>query len=269
MVMGLSANLEGEQLDLDIDGFRGGDRTRLDLPEPQRDLIRAVVGLGKPVVLVVMSGSAIALNWEQSHVPAILAAWYPGQAAGDALARFIFGDTSPAGRLPVTFYHSADDLPPFEDYHITTQTYRFFEGEPLYPFGHGLSYTRFHYDQLELPPEVEAGKELVAAVRVTNVGKSAGDEVAQLYVAPTRREPRAPLRALAAFRRLHLAPGESARVALRLPPESFATVTDQGTREYRPGPYEISIGGGQPLAGVPTTSDFVLGRIELEREHPR
>jgi beta-glucosidase len=263
MVMGLSANLEGEQLDLEIDGFHGGDRTRLDLPAPQRELIRDVVALGKPVVLVVTSGSAIALNWEHEHVPAIIAAWYPGQAAGDALARVLFGDENPAGRLPVTFYRSADDLPPFESYHITTQTYRFFEGKPLYPFGYGLSYTRFHYDQLELPARVEAGKALVVKGRVTNVGKRKGGEVAQVYLAARQREPGTPLRALAAFDRLELAPGESARVELRLPPESFSTITEQGTREYRPGTYEISLGGGQPLASVPTTSDFVLGHVEL------
>ena len=263
MVMGLSVNLEGEQLDVKIEGFDGGDRTRLDLPEPQQALIRDVVALGKPVVLVVMSGSALALRWENEHVPAILATWYPGQAAGDALARVLFGDTNPAGRLPVTFYRSASDLPPFEDYHITTQTYRFFEGQPLYPFGYGLSYTRFHYDQLELPPELGAGKELSVAARVTNIGKRAGDEVAQVYVAPQRREPGTPLRALAAFQRVHLAPGQSTRVALHLPPEAFATITEQGTREYRPGAYRLSVGGGQPLTGVTATSDFVVGQVEL------
>jgi beta-glucosidase len=266
LAMGLNVNIEGEQLDVQLDGFRGGDRTRLELPEPQRALIREVVALGKPVVLVVMGGGAFALSWEQSHVPAILAAWYPGQAAGDALARVLFGDTNPAARLPVTFYRSADDLPAFEDYHITTQTYRFFEGQPLYPFGYGLSYSRFHYDQLELPRSLRAGAELTIVARVTNVGKRAGDEVVQVYVAPERRTPRAPLRALAAFQRLPIAPGESARVELRLPPESFATITDAGKREYLEGAYEISIGGGQPLANVPATSNFVIGRVELTRD---
>jgi beta-glucosidase len=263
MVMGLSANLEGEQLDLKLEGFAGGDRTRLDLPAPQRELVRDVTALGKPVVLVALSGSALALNWEQSHVPAILAAWYPGQAAGDALARVLFGDTSPAGRLPLTFYRSTDDLPPFDQYRITTQTYRFFPGQPLYPFGHGLSYTRFHYEALELPEQVEAGKPLVVAARVTNVGKQPSDEVAQAYVARRPREARGPLRALAAFDRIHLAPGESARVELSLPPESFASINEKGAREYRPGAFDVSIGGGQPLAGLATTSDFVLGRVEL------
>jgi len=228
-------------------------------------VVREVTALGKPVVLVALSGSALALNWEQSRVPAILAAWYPGQAAGDALARVLFGDTSPAGRLPVTFYRSSDDLPPFDQYRITTQTYRFFEGQPLYPFGYGLSYTRFHYDGLELPAQLEPGKELVVKARVTNVGKRASDEVAQVYVARRGREPRAPLRALAAFDRIHLEPGESARVELRLPPESFASVTDKGAREYRAGAFDVSLGGGQPLAGLAATSDFVVGRVELRQ----
>jgi beta-glucosidase len=263
MVVGLSANLEGEQLDLKIDGFSGGDRTRLELPAPQRELVRDVSALGKPVVLVALSGSALGLGWEQGHVPAILAAWYPGQAAGDALARVLFGDTSPAGRLPVTFYRSTDDLPPFDQYRITTQTYRFFPGQALYPFGYGLSYTRFHYDGLELPAQLEAGKELVVAARVTNVGQRASDEVVQAYVARRPREPRAPLRALAAFDRIHLAPGESARVELRLPPQSFVSVTEKGAREFLPGAYDVSIGGGQPLAGVAATSDFALGPVEL------
>jgi beta-glucosidase len=263
MVMGLSANLEGEQLDVKLDGFAGGDRTRLDLPAPPRQRVREVTALGKPVVLVALSGSALALNWAQRHVPAILEAWYPGQAAGDALARVLFGDTSPAGRLPVTFYRSTDGLPPFEQYRITTQTYRFFPGEPLYPFGYGLSYTHFHYDALELPPRLEAGKELTLAARVTNAGQRAADEVVQAYVSRRPREPRQPLRALAAFDRIHLAPGESARVELRLPAESFASIDEKGAREYRAGAFDVSIGGGQPIAGVPATSDFVLGRVEL------
>ena len=263
MFMGLTANLEGEQLDVHLEGFEGGDRTELGLPKPQEQLVRDVAALGKPVVLVALSGSALALNWEQEHIPAILAAWYPGQAAGDAIARVLFGDANPAGRLPVTFYRSAKDLPPFGEYHITTQTYRFFPGEPLYPFGYGLSYSRFHYDQLELPETVEGGRAVSVAARVTNTSERAGDEVAQVYVAPLKRDPRAPLRALKAFERLHLEPGESARVELTLPEDAFATINDAGAREYRSGRYQVSIGGGQPLPKVAATSDFVLGEVDL------
>ncbi|HVZ31424.1 MAG TPA: glycoside hydrolase family 3 C-terminal domain-containing protein, partial [Polyangiaceae bacterium] len=266
MVMGLSANLEGEQLPLDIAGFKGGDRTDLALPKPQRELIQDVVALGKPVVLVALSGSALALNWEQSHVPAILAAWYPGQAAGDALAKVLFGDVNPAGRLPVTFYHSAADLPPFEDYQITTQTYRFFPGEPLYPFGYGLSYSRFHYSELQLPQQLKAGQKLSLTARVTNGGGRDGDEVAEVYVAAQQRPPHAPVRALAGFQRLHLAAGASATVQFSLPPEAFATIDEQGARHYLSGAYELSIGGGQPLAQVESSSDFVLGEVQLAGE---
>jgi beta-glucosidase len=266
LVMGLTSNLEGEQMDVKLEGFAGGDRTELDLPKPQRELIREVVALGKPVVLVVMSGSALALNWEQSHVPAILSAWYPGQAGGDALARVLFGETNPGGRLPVTFYHSVKDLPAFEDYHITTQTYRFFPGEALYPFGYGLSYTRFHYDQLELPKHVEGGHAVTVSARVTNSGSRAGDEVAQVYVAARHREPREPLRALKGYKPIHLAPGESTRLELALPADSFATIDAQGKRNYRSGAYQVSVGGGQPIAAVAATSDFVVGDIELGKE---
>ncbi len=261
MVMGLSANLEGERLDLEVEGFDGGDRTRLDLPAPQRQLVREVVALGKPVVLVVMSGSAMALEWEQQNASAILAGWYPGQAAGEALANVLFGAVSPSGRLPLTFYHSARDLPPFEDYHITTQTYRFFPGEPLYPFGHGLSYTRFHYDQLELPETLRPGQELHVSGRVTNVGERAGEEVVQAYVGARERTPGAPLRSLAGFRRVRLEPGESARVELSLWPQSFATFSEQGAREYLPGAYDISLGGGQPLPRADATSDVAMGSV--------
>jgi beta-glucosidase len=266
LVMGLTSNLEGEQMEVKLEGFDGGDRTELELPKPQRELIREVVALGRPVVLVVMSGSALALNWEQLHVPAILTAWYPGQAGGEALARVLFGETNPAGRLPVTFYRSVRDLPAFDDYRITTQTYRFFQGQALYPFGHGLSYTRFHYDQLELPRQVEAGQGVVLAARVTNSGSRAGDEVAQVYVAARERHPEAPLRSLKAFQRVHLAPGASARLEFVLPAESFTTVSDQGKREYEPGIYQLSVGGGQPIASAATTSDFVIGDIDLQRQ---
>jgi beta-glucosidase len=150
LVLGLTPRLEGEEMDLKIAGFRGGDRTSLDLPATQQRLLERVTTLGKPTVLVLLNGSALAVNWAQQNVPAILEAWYPGQAGGSAIADVLFGDYNPAGRLPVTFYRSVNDLPAFEDYAMRGRTYRFFEGQPLYPFGHGLSYTRFAYDNLRL-----------------------------------------------------------------------------------------------------------------------
>src|SRR5213078_2713031 len=148
MFLGLTARLEGEEMPVQIEGFRGGDRTSLDLPAAQQRLLEAVVAVGKPTVLVLMNGSALAVNWAQDHVPAIVEAWYPGQAAGTAIADVLFGDYNPGGRLPITFFRSVADLPPFDDYRMAGRTYRFFGGVPLYPFGHGLSYTTFAYDRL-------------------------------------------------------------------------------------------------------------------------
>ena len=159
MVMGLSPRLEGEEMNVAVEGFSGGDRLSLSLPAVQEDLIRTIHSLGKPVVLVLLNGSAVAVNWANGHIPAIVEAWYGGQAAGSAIADILFGDYNPAGRLPVTFYQSVDQLPPFEDYNMEGKTYRYFRGEPLYPFGYGLSYTRFEYRNLRLPKTVRAGEE--------------------------------------------------------------------------------------------------------------
>ena len=148
MFLGLTARLEGEEMSVQVDGFRGGDRTRIDLPAAQQRLLERIVAVGKPTVLVLLNGSAVAVNWAQDRVPAILEAWYPGQAGGSAIADVLFGDYNPAGRLPVTFYRDVADIPPFDDYRMAGRTYRFFKGTPLYPFGHGLSYTTFAYKDL-------------------------------------------------------------------------------------------------------------------------
>ena len=183
MGMGLSPQLEGEEMPVHIDGFAGGDRTDIKLPAVQENLLRKIHALGKPVVLVLNNGSALAVSWAAAHIPAIVEAWYPGQAGGTAVADVLFGDTNPAGRLPVTFYQSVDDLPPFEDYGVDGRTYRYFRGQPLFPFGHGLSYTTFTYDNLQIgPSEVETGGKVVVSVEVTNSGCRPGDEVVQLYI---------------------------------------------------------------------------------------
>ena len=147
MVLGLSSRIEGEEMKVKADGFSGGDRTAIDLPAPQEQLLESVSAIGKPVVLVLMNGSALAVNWANQHVPAILEAWYPGEAGGTAVAEALAGDFSPAGRLPVTFYKDLEQLPPFEDYSMAKRTYRYFSGDSLYPFGYGLSYTQFEYDK--------------------------------------------------------------------------------------------------------------------------
>src|SRR5438105_894740 len=222
LCLGLTARLEGEEMRVAIEGFAGGDRTRLDLPAPQQHLLERIVALGKPTVLVLMSGSAVAINWAQDHVPAILEAWYPGQAGGTAIAEVLFGAYNPGGRLPVTFYRDVADLPPFEDYRMAGRTYRFFEGVPLYPFGYGLSYTTFRYDRLRVSRDTLRGDDsLTVAVDVTNTGARGGDEVVQLYVRyPHSAVPR-PRRDLRGFRGGTVGPGASRTITFPLRAAAF------------------------------------------------
>jgi beta-glucosidase len=243
-VAGLSANLEGEELKLQVPGFAGGDRTSLDLPAPQERLLERVVGTGKPTVLVLMSGSALSVNWADKHVPAIVQAWYPGGEGGHAVAGLIAGDYSPAGRLPVTFYRDVDGLPAFTDYRMDGRTYRYFKGNVLYPFGHGLSYTTFRYGTPALSaPNVAAGSPVNVDVEVANTGKRDGDEVVQLYVA---KPGDAANPTLAGFRRIHLKAGERKRVTLALDARALSQVDAAGARKVVPGAYTVYLGGGQP-----------------------
>jgi beta-glucosidase len=243
-VAGLSANLEGEELKLQVPGFMGGDRTSLDLPAPQERLLERVVAAGKPTVLVLMSGSALAVNWADKHVPAIVQAWYPGGEGGHAVAGLIAGDYSPAGRLPVTFYRGVDGLPAFGDYRMDGRTYRYFKGQVLYPFGHGLSYTTFRYGTPALSaPSVAAGAPVNVDVDVENAGKRDGDEVVQLYVA---KPGDAANPTLAGFRRVHLKAGERTRVTLALDARALSQVDAAGARKVVPGTYTVHVGGGQP-----------------------
>jgi beta-glucosidase len=267
LVLGLSSRLEGEEMGIHIEGFAGGDRTRLDLPRVQRDLMKAVVeaASGKPVVLVLLSGSALAVSWADAHAPAIVEAWYPGQAGGTAVADVLFGDTSPAGRLPVTFYRSVDQLPPFTDYAMKGRTYRYFEGTPLYPFGHGLSYTRFSYDRLRVPAKRAAGEAVEVSVRVRNEGQVAADEVVQVYVSDRDASAPVPIRALKAFRRLALRPGEARTVRFSLSARDFSLVGADGRRTVEPGRFLIAVGGKQP--GFSGTADAATTQVltaELE-----
>jgi beta-glucosidase len=223
LFLGLTANLEGEEMRVQIPGFRGGDRTSIDLPAPQQQLLEKVVAVGKPTVLVLLNGSALAVNWAQQNVPAIVEAWYPGQAGGTAIADVLFGDYNPAGRLPVTFYKSVNDLPPFEDYAMKGRTYRYFDGTPLYPFGHGLSYTTFVYGNLRARTNrVRAADTIAVSVDVTNSGSVAGDEVVQLYAShPASKVPRA-IRELRGYQRVTLKPGETRTVRFAVPVSSLA-----------------------------------------------
>jgi len=223
LVLGISPRLEGEEMRVHVPGFDGGDRTSLDLPAPQEALLEKVTALGKPTVLVLMSGSAVAVNWANEHVPAIIETWYPGQAAGTAIADVLFGRYNPAGRLPMTFYRSASDLPAFDDYDMAGRTYRFFTGKPLYPFGYGLSYTKFAYSNLRVSRRTAgAGDTVLVSVDVRNAGSRAGDEVPQLYVKHLGATVSEPLEDLRGFARVSLQPGERRTVTMRVPVASLA-----------------------------------------------
>jgi len=266
MLLGLSPRLEGEEMPVDVPGFRGGDRVSLDLPAPQQELLEAVVAVGKPVILVLLNGSAVAVTWAADHVPALLEAWYPGQAAGDAIADVLFGDVSPAGRLPVTFYRSAEQLPPFDDYAMHGRTYRYFTGDPLFPFGHGLSYTTFAYRDFRVPATARAGDSVRVSVEVQNTGARAGDEVVQLYVTDEEASVPVPVRTLVGFRRLALAPGERRTVTFGVAPRALSLINEAGARMIEAGRFRFSVGGKQPgFTGVAdaTTTGVLMATLEV------
>jgi beta-glucosidase len=260
--VGLSPALEGEELTVTtLAGFRGGDRTDIALPASQERLLDALHATGKPLVVVLLSGSAVALNWADEHASAVLAAWYPGEAGGAAIADVLFGDYSPAGRLPVTFYRSVRDLPPFEDYSMRERTYRYFTGRPLYAFGHGLSYTRFSYKNLRVSPQrAKAGESVRVSVEVTNAGARAGDEVVELYLTDRQASVPVAIRSLQGFERIHLAPGETRRVGFTLGARQMALVDDNGRWVVEPGEFGVAVGGQQPgfVAGADAATAVVL-----------
>jgi len=264
-VVGITSELEGEEMQVSEPGFKGGDRTSLDLPKPEEDLLEAVAATGKPLVVVLTNGSALAVNWANDHANAILDAFYPGEEGGSAVAETLSGKNNPAGRLPVTFYKDASQLPPFEDYAMKGRTYRYFEGTPLYPFGYGLSYTKFAYSGLTGPTEaIQAGNTAGFDVTITNTGKKAGDEVAQLYL-EFPKVPGAPLRALRAFKRVHLEAGAVQKVHFDLQPRDLSMVTEAGEPIVSEGQYKVSVGGGQPNTGIQTvTATFsIKGNLSL------
>jgi beta-glucosidase len=262
MCMGLTARLEGEEMDIKIDGFNGGDRTTLDLPKVQEDLIKEIYAIDKPVVLVLLNGSALSINWENKNIPAIIESWYPGQAAGQAIADVLFGDYNPGGRLPVTFYKSVSDLPSFGDYNMSGRTYRYFKGEVLYPFGYGLSYTTFTYDKLKITP-ANTGDSVKVSVEVTNSGKVDGDEVVQLYLSDRSAPVTVPIRSLAAFKRIYLAAGQTKTVTLVIPPNAFSIIDKDNKRVILPGKFDIAVGGGQPGIISEPSGKILTTTIEL------
>jgi beta-glucosidase len=263
--VGITSQLEGEEMPVSEEGFQGGDRTSLDLPKPEEALLEAVAATGKPLVVVLMNGSALSVNWAKDHANAIVEAWYSGEEGGAAIAETLSGKNNPAGRLPVTFYTGVSQLPHFEDYTMKGRTYRYFEGTPLYPFGYGLSYTSFAYSGLKVPTEaVTAGEPLHAEVTVTNAGKVAGDEVVELYL-KFPAVPGAPLKALRGFQRVHLEAGASQEVAFDLKPRDMSMVTEAGDPMVPEGEFTLSIGGGQPGTGAPSVAQafHVKGSLTL------
>ncbi len=266
LMLGLSPRLEGEQMSVEVPGFMGGDRTDIAMPAPQRELMEAIVATGKPVVLVLLNGSALGVNWAADNVPAILEAWYPGQAAGTAIADVLFGDYNPAGRLPVTFYRSIDQIPPFSDYDMDGRTYRYFGGSPLFPFGHGLSYTTFAYSELELPDTVLTGDDVQLTVTVENTGSIAGEEVVQLYLTDLEASAPVPIRSLVGVQRVFLQPGEQKQLSFAVVTRQLSLIDAQNERVVEPGLFEVSVGGKQPgfsgVADAPTT-DVVMGKLEV------
>jgi beta-glucosidase len=244
--VGLSPSLEGEEMPVKLAGFSGGDRTDIGLPRAQEDLLEALAATDKPLVVVLMNGSALAVNWAQEHAAAVLEAWYPGEEGGTAIAETLAGANNPGGRLPVTFYASLDQVPPFEDYSMHNRTYRYFQGKPLYGFGYGLSYSTFEYSNLKLSsPQLKAGDDLTIEVDVRNASGPAGDEVAELYLEfPSL--PGAPRRALRGFKRLHLAPGEAQHVTYTLKARDVSMVNEKGEHVVAPGEYNVFVSGAQP-----------------------
>ncbi|MBN1429932.1 MAG: glycoside hydrolase family 3 C-terminal domain-containing protein [Anaerolineae bacterium] len=250
MVIGLSQQMEGEegQEEGNPPGVRSlGDRMSLDLPPIQQKLLEAVYATGTPTIVVLINGSAVSINWANENVPAILEAWYPGQAGGTAVAEALFGLTNPGGRLPVTFYQSASDLPDFKDYSMENRTYRYFSGQPLYAFGFGLSYTTFTYSNLQITPEeVQSGDPVAVQVEVENTGEVMGDEVVQLYLKDVEASLPVPLLQLQGFTRIRLEPGQKQTIEFTLTERQMSFADDNGKWVLEPGDFKVWVGGQQP-----------------------
>jgi len=262
--VGLTADLEGEEMRIKIEGFAGGDKTSLDLPADQRKLLELAKATGKPLVVVVFNGSPVDLSWAKENASAIVEAWYPGQAGGLALGNTLTGKTNPAGRLPLTFYRDVADLPPFDDYSMKGRTYRYFTGTPVYPFGYGLSYSTFEYGPLSIEPvqgDPENGVRVSTQVR--NSSARGGDEVAELYLDPPEFEG-APRIALRGFQRVTLRPGETRGLVFELLPRDLSFVTRDGLRQIFPGVYRVTVGSGQP----DSSAAFQAAELRLGRAVP-
>jgi beta-glucosidase len=246
LVLGLNQRLEGEEMSIKVEGFDRGDRTNLKLPQAQRQLMKAIKKTGKPTILVLLNGGPLAINWAVEHIDAILTAGYAGEQGGNAIADVLFGYYNPGGRLPVTYYKSVDQLPPFTEYDMKDRTYRYFRGKPLFPFGFGLSYTTFTYKDLEVPLTIKMGDSVPISLTVTNKGSLDGEEVVQLYLTDDKATTTRPLRQLAGFERIFLKEGESQQVNFILSPRQLSLINKKGIRVIEPGTFTITVGGKQP-----------------------
>jgi beta-glucosidase len=265
--VGISPRLEGEEMPIHVSGFSGGDRTSIDLPDVQRQMLQAVAATGKPLIVVLMNGSPLAVNWSAQHANAILEAWYPGARGGQAIVDTLLGTNNPAGRLPVTFYRSASELPPFTDYSMADRTYRYFHGATLYGFGYGLSYSEFKFDKLHVSTEkLKAGDPLTVDLAVTNTSKVDGDEVAELYLRYPKMKT-SPIHALVGFSRVHVPAGATIPVQIKVDARQWSQVLDNGDRVILPGSYTLFVGGSQPgaNAGGVSATMMVTGKKTLPR----
>ena len=265
-VGGISPSLEGEEMPVYVPGFNKGDRTTINLPEVQTGLLKQLAATGKPIVFVMLTGSALAINWEKENIPAIINAWYGGQEAGTALADVLFGDYNPAGRLPVTFYASDKDLPPYEDYSMKERTYRYFTGKPLFEFGYGLSYTQFEYADLIVPEKIKTNENVTVKVTVKNTGALDGEEVVQLYVTHPDLRISSLIRSLEGFQRIFLKAGESKQVEFTLTPAQLSIIDGLAQRCIIPGKLTISVGGRQPSDEAISNKSAQTATVELTGE---
>ena len=261
LCLGLDASVEGEQNDqgtaiLDA----GGDKADLNLPESQRNLLNAVLATGKPTIVALLAGSAMSIGEAADKAAAIVQCWYPGSMGGLAFAEMIFGDYSPAGRLPVTFYKSTEELPPFADYSMENRTYKFMKGEALYPFGFGLSYTNFEYSNIVCPQTVNNGGNLSVSVDVQNTGSVDSDEVVQVYIKDMEASVRVPKHSLCGFKRIHLKSGEKKTVTFKIDSIAMTVVDEAGKRCIENGEFTLYVGGLQP----DKASERLSGKKPLE-----
>jgi beta-glucosidase len=263
LCMGLSPMLEGEEMKVKVDGFSGGDRLDIKLPVSQTNLMKKLKELGKPMVLVMLNGSAVAINWENDNIPAILEAWYPGQAGGTAIADILFGDYNPSGRLPLTFYKDINDIPAFNDYSMKGKTYRYFQGKPLYDFGFGLSYSKFTYTNLAIQEENPTDTAIQFTVDVTNTGKRDGDEVVEVYFTNPAGDQLSTVRTLINFERITIKAGKTKKVAFTIEPKQLAQLNNTNSFELAAGDITLSIGGMQASDERVKDNKVIVKKIKM------